>query len=176
MNATIPYVKGTSERIARILRPHDNTVAHKPSTTLRDVPTRVNDPSHRNSRAGAVHKIPCAECSSSYVNETRRTLECRIKEHKCSVANQDKSNKIAVHHMLTQHQMNWEGATCLEFAPGLNERMFLESWHTKSDSNTSIDVCRDMPGSYYSLIAIERARAEFKHTRKQSRNVSSDAR
>ena len=25
-----PYVKGTSEKIARILRPHDITVAHKP--------------------------------------------------------------------------------------------------------------------------------------------------
>ncbi len=56
--------------------------------------------------------------------------------------------------------MNWEAATCLEFAPGFNERMFLESWHTKSDSN-SINICRDMPGAYYSLIAIERARAEF---------------
>ena len=30
--ATISYVKGTSERIARILRPHNITVAHKPST------------------------------------------------------------------------------------------------------------------------------------------------
>ena len=107
--------------IPRILRPHDITVAHKPSTTLRDVLTRVKDPSHRNSRAGAVYKIPCAECSASYVGETGRTLKCRIKERKRSVANQDKSNKIAVHHMLTQHQMNWEAATCLEFAPGFNE-------------------------------------------------------
>ncbi len=60
--------------------------------------------------------------------------------------------------------MNWEAATCLEFAPGFNERMFLESWHTKSDSN-SINICRDMPGAYYSLIAIERACAEFLNTR-----------
>ncbi len=87
--------------------------------------------------------------SASYVGETGRTLECRIKEHKRSVANQDKSNKIAVHHMLTQHQMNWEGATSLEFVPGFNERMFLESWYTKSDSN-SINICGDMPGAYYS--------------------------
>ena len=43
--ATIPYVKGTSERIARILRPHNITVAHKPSTTLRDVLTKVRNPS-----------------------------------------------------------------------------------------------------------------------------------
>ena len=47
--ATIPYLKGTSERIARILRPHDITVAHKPSTTLRDVLTKVKDPSPINS-------------------------------------------------------------------------------------------------------------------------------
>ena len=49
--------------------------------------------------------------------------------------------------------MNWEAATCLEFAPGFN-------WHTKSDSN-SINICHDMPGAYYSLIAIELACAEF---------------
>ena len=67
-----------------------------------------------------------------------------------------KQQDSAVHHMLTQHQMNWEAATCLEFAPGFNERMFLESWHTKSDSN-SINICRDS----YSLIVIERANAEF---------------
>ena len=159
MNATIPYVKGTSERIARILRPHDNTVAHKPSTTLRDVPTRVNDPSHRNSRAGAVYKIPCAECSSSYVSKPRQK-----QQDSCSSYANTTSNELGRSHL---------SGICTS---GLNERMFLESWHTKSDSNTSIDVCRDMPGSYYSLIAIERARAEFKHTRKQSRNVSSDAR
>ncbi len=76
---------------------------------------------------------------------------------------------------LQRHQMNWEAATSLEFASGFNERMFLESWHAKSNSN-SINIWHDMPGAYYSLIAIERARAEFEHTRKQSRNVSSDAR
>ncbi len=111
--ATIPYVKGTSERIARILRPQDITVAHKPSTTLRDVLTRVKDPSHINSRAEAVYKIPCAECSASYVGETGRTLECRIKEHKRSVANQDKSNRIAVHHMLINATSNELGSSHL---------------------------------------------------------------
>ena len=78
-----------SERIARILRPHNITVAHKPSTTLRDVLTKVKDPSPINSRAGAVYEIPCAECPASYVGETGRTLECRIKEHKRSIANED---------------------------------------------------------------------------------------
>ena len=107
--AIIPYVKDTSERIARILRPHDITVAHKPSTTLRDVLTKVKDPSPINPRVGAVYKIPCTECPASYVGETGRTLECRIKEHKRgSIVNEDTRNNIAVHHMSTKHQMNWE--------------------------------------------------------------------
>ena len=33
--ATIPYIKGTSETIARILQPYNIRVAHKPITTLR---------------------------------------------------------------------------------------------------------------------------------------------
>ena len=167
MIATIPYVKGTSERIARILRPHDITVAHKPSTTLRDVVTKVKDPSPINSRAGAVYKIPCTECPASYVGETGRTLECSIKEHKRSIANEDTRNNIAIHHMSTKHQMNWEEAACLDFAANYHERMFLESWYTKSDNNS-----RPMPGAYYSLIVSERARAD---SREQTREHSADA-
>ena len=146
--ATIPYVKGTSERIARILRPRDIAVAHKPSTTLRDVLTKVKDPSLINSRAGAVYKIPCAESSACYVGEIGRTLECRIKERKRSIANEDTRNNIAVHHMSTKHQMNWEEAACLDFAPNYHEKMFLESWYTKSGNN-SINICRDISGAFH---------------------------
>ena len=110
--------------------------------------TKVKDPSPINSRAGAVYKIPCAECPASYVGETGRTLEYRIKEHKRSIANEDTRNNIAVHHMSTKHQMNWEEADCWDFASNYHERMFLENWYTKSDNN-SINICRDMPGAYY---------------------------
>ena len=58
MIATIPYLKGTSERITRISRPDNITVAYKPSTTLRDLLTKIKDPSPTNSRTGAVYKIP----------------------------------------------------------------------------------------------------------------------
>ena len=125
--ATIPYVKGTSERIARILRPPDITFAHKPSTTLRDVLTKVKDPSPINLRAGAVYKIPCAECPASYVGETGRTLECRIEEHNCSIANEDTRNNIAVHHMSTKHQMNCEEAACWILQLTITKECFLRA-------------------------------------------------
>ena len=41
--ATIPYIRGTSETIARILQPYNIRVAHKPITTLRRLHTNVKD-------------------------------------------------------------------------------------------------------------------------------------
>jgi hypothetical protein len=44
--------------------------------------------------------------------------------------------------------------------------MFLESWYTKSEKN-SINICRDMPGAYFSLTGNKQARADSQSTRKQ---------
>ena len=41
--ATIPYIRGTSETIARILQPYNIRVAHKPITTLRRLLSNVKD-------------------------------------------------------------------------------------------------------------------------------------
>ena len=48
--ATIPYIKGTSKTIARILQPYNIRVAHKPITTLRQLLTNVKDKDEPNDR------------------------------------------------------------------------------------------------------------------------------
>ena len=62
--ATIPYIKGTSETIARILQPYNIRVAHKPITTLRQLLTNVKDKDKPNDRQGAVYKIKCCGCQA----------------------------------------------------------------------------------------------------------------
>ena len=57
--ATIPYIKGTSETIARILQPYNIRVAHKPITTLRRLLTNVKDKDKPGDRQGVVDKIKC---------------------------------------------------------------------------------------------------------------------
>ncbi|CAH3145861.1 unnamed protein product, partial [Porites lobata] len=58
--ATIPYIRGTSETIARILRPYNIRVAHKPITTLRRLLTNVKDKDKPEDRQEAVFK--CCDC------------------------------------------------------------------------------------------------------------------
>jgi hypothetical protein len=51
-------------------------------------------------------KNECAECPATYIGETGRTLDCRIKEHKRSTEKQDVANRIAIHHMETNHRID----------------------------------------------------------------------
>jgi hypothetical protein len=65
--------------------------------------------------------------------------------------------------MKTNHRIDWEGATCMEFNGFEDERIFLDSWLTNCDEN-SINICRDMPGAYAGLITHERRLACLQRT------------
>ena len=76
--ATIPYIRGTSETIARILQPYNIRVAHKPITTLRRLLTNVKDKDKPEDRQGAVYKIKCCDCQATYIGETGRNRSTRL--------------------------------------------------------------------------------------------------
>ena len=84
---TIPYIKGTSETIARILQPYNIRVAHKPVITLRRLLTNVKDKDKPEDREGAVYKIKCCDCQACYIGETGRNLSTRLTEHKHATRN-----------------------------------------------------------------------------------------
>ena len=60
--ATIPYIRDTSETIARLLQPYNIRVADKPITTLRRLLTNVKDKDKPEDRQGAVYKANCCDC------------------------------------------------------------------------------------------------------------------
>ena len=127
---TIPYIKGTSETISRILQPYNIRVAHKPTTTLRHLLTNVKDRDEPSNRQGAVYKIKCSDCQASYIGETGRNLNTRLTEHKRATKNGDANNHIAVHHQLTNHNIDWDSAQCLTYSTNYFQRLTLESWYT----------------------------------------------
>ena len=124
--ATIPYIRGTSETIARILQPYSIRVAHKPITTLWRLLTNVKP----EDRQGAVYKIKCCNCQASYIGETGRNLSMRLTEHKRATRNGDVNNHIAEHHLQTKHRIDWDSATCtcITYFTDYYQRLTLESW------------------------------------------------
>ena len=148
---TIPYIKGTSETIARILHPYNIRVAHKPITTLQHLLTNVKDKDEPNNRQGAVYKIKCTDCQASYIGETDRNLKTRLTEHKRVTRNGDVNNHIAKHHRLTNHAIDWDSAQCVTYSTNYFQRLTLESWFTNLEQ-TPLNRCQQLPAPYKRLI------------------------
>ena len=151
---TIPYIKGTSETISRILQPYNIRVAHKHTTTLRHLLTNVKDRDEPKDRQGAVYKIKCSDCQASYIGETGRNLNTRLTEHKRATRNGDANNHIAVHHQLTNHNIDWDSAQCLTYSTNYFQRLTLESWYTNLEQ-TPLNRCQQLPAPYKRLIRDE---------------------
>ena len=149
--ATIPYVRGTSETIARILRPYNIRVAHKPVFSLRRSLTDVNWKDKPEDRPGAVCKIHCSDGQATYIGETGRNLTMRLTEHKRATEKGDLSNNIAEHHLKTNHAIDWDSATCLTYSTDYYQGITLESWFTNLEQ-TALNRCQPLPAPYKRLL------------------------
>ena len=128
---TIPYVKDTSETISRILQPYNIRAAHKLTTTFRHSLKNVKDGEEPNNRQGGVYKFKCSDCQASYIGETAKNRNTRLTEHRRATRNGDVNNHIAVHHQLTNHDIDWDSAPCLTYSTSCFQRLTLESRYTE---------------------------------------------
>ena len=149
--ASIPYIRGTSENIARILRPCNIRVAQKPMFTLRRLLTKVKDKDEPEDRPGTVYKIKCSDCQATYIGETGRKLTTRLNEHKRASKKGDVNNNIAEHHLKTSHTIDWDSATCLTYSIEYYQRITLESWFTNVEQ-TALNRSQPLPAPYKRLL------------------------
>jgi len=125
----LPYVEGTLERIARVMRKHQVPIAVRPVKTLKSLLVHPKDKQEKEETTDCIYKIPYASCEKSYIGETGRKFGTRLKEHKTEVEsitskpftrNQHASslpeqNKSALtdHASHNNHVINWPAATIL---------------------------------------------------------------
>ena len=69
----------------------------------------------------------------AYIGETGRNLNTRLPEHKWATRNGDANYHIAVHHQLTNHNIDWDSAQCLTYSTNYFQRLTLESWYTNPE-------------------------------------------
>ena len=82
----LPYVRGTSEKLANIFKQHGVGTYHKPFNTLRSMLVHPKDKTPDLKKCGVIYHIHCPRCPKDYVGETSRTLETRMKEHRRSTS------------------------------------------------------------------------------------------
>ena len=135
-----PYIRGLSEKIAKVCAPLGVKPVFRPRRTLKRELMQVKSRTPEQKQTGVVYKIPCKECPEVYVGETKRTLKVRLSEHRQAVKRGDPKNGIAVHVQKTNHCINWEGATVQRRAEGFWQRRTVEAIQIKKATlNMNLD-------------------------------------
>ena len=78
-------MKGLSEAFARILKSCSIATANRRHRMLQNFVVHPKDTVKDEEKTELIYRVPCKNCSSSYVGETDRKFGLRIKEHKKEV-------------------------------------------------------------------------------------------
>ncbi|XP_071639978.1 uncharacterized protein [Temnothorax longispinosus] len=77
----LPYIKGLSEDIRRTVNRCGLDVLYTIPKKLDSIIKRGKDKLENMKETGVVYKIECNDCNASYIGQTLRHLETRVKEH-----------------------------------------------------------------------------------------------
>ena len=129
------YVRGLGEKLERACRDISVRLVFSSKRTLRSLLLNVKSKRNMDKVKGVVYKIDC-ECGHTYIGETGRTMEVRMKEHKWAVRYDDVNNGIAVHANRTRHSIQWESAQVVEVEQNWSKRRIKEALHIRDLKNT----------------------------------------
>ena len=150
-SATIPLIKGTTEAIRRVLSPLGIRTTFRPINTLRQLLVHPKDHVPQQERPGVVYRIPCTNCSRTYIGQTGRPQ--RLKEHRRAVRNADTATSALAEHVhSTGHPVNWTEARVIDTCSYTSRRCLLESWMIHKETNHLNRELGTLPHIYKTLI------------------------
>ena len=136
--AVLPYIKGLTEPLKRILKPYqDIRVTTKPLRTLEQIFHSTKDRPPPEDQTNVVYQINCSDCSWGYIaiGETGRAFKTRKREHERNVEKYKSGSNIANHAWKNDHRIDFVNGKIIDKG-NYRHRSTLESWHTACIENT----------------------------------------
>ena len=78
----LPYIKGISYEMSRILRKFNIGVYTYPYKTIGNILHKIKESVDGIYKRGAIYKIYCKDCSCVYIGKMDRCFNTRLSEHK----------------------------------------------------------------------------------------------
>ena len=104
----LPYVRGLSEQIRRILDRLEIGVVFKPDSWKASMMVGVKDAVEAGKKSGVVYEIECETCDKMYIGETGRSIKKRVKEHRSQAKNGHTELSAVAEHVLEGHCVKWD--------------------------------------------------------------------
>ena len=126
--ASIPFVDGISQTIARILSKLEIRTIQRPMQWKWTLQRKLKDKLPAIDKPGVVYQLNCQDCDKAYIGETKRTARSRAKEHASSARNGHPEISAAAEHSIsTSHQMDWNNPQILNTEQNLLRRRVKEA-------------------------------------------------
>ncbi|XP_045477895.1 uncharacterized protein LOC123683043 [Harmonia axyridis] len=113
ITTVIPYVRGLSEKLRRIGNRYGVRTAFQTKNTVRANLTKVKPDNENQRTKNCIYEIPC-ECGRSYIGETKRPLDTRVKEHqKLARLGETEKSRLVQHAWDEEHRIKWDEASII---------------------------------------------------------------
>jgi hypothetical protein len=110
--AYLPYIRGVTDKISKVLRRKEITTSFKPLTTVKQKMKSVKDPMDKH-QGKRIYKISCS-CGKCYIGEIGRSFQVRIKEHEADITRErNQTLALAEHSLKTKHHICLENTEIL---------------------------------------------------------------
>ena len=153
-SVVIPYVKGLSERISRVLRPFKISTFYKPINKISTILGLPKDPIKNENVCGVVYQVNCRDCEKQYIGQTTNSLATRLKQHRAACQHlQVEKSALAEHAVANDHAIDWTNAKVVHRETRWRQRLFAEAIHTKQRGSMAMNRAdMNLPPVYLSVL------------------------
>ncbi|XP_071582148.1 uncharacterized protein [Temnothorax nylanderi] len=152
---TIPYVLTLTEKYKNITKDLKVKLSYFSMNKLNKFIRVHKDPLPNSSMRNIVYKINCKDCDASYVGQTGRQLQTRVKEHESQIRRSGGGNSVVTEHRVEcNHDFDWNDVKILDKEMLLNKRLLSEMIYIKRQRN-GINLQTDtenLPDLYINII------------------------
>ncbi|CAH2086613.1 unnamed protein product [Euphydryas editha] len=169
--AVLPYVKGVTDKIGYILKRASIKTYYKPPTKISQLLPSVK--CQIPLQDAGVYKLDC-ECGLSYIGQTKRSIETRVKEHIADMKHQ-RSTKSAVYQHTqqgTNHYIRFDKPQILAKEHRFLPRMIREAIEIKKHPNFNREDGWNVPPAWEPVLKLIEPK-ENKNTARLPDTISS---
>ena len=127
MFIALPYVKEIENFINYLFKKHNTNVIYSTKNKLNNIIKLGKDKTKIGDNANVVYKINCKNCDASYVGQTVRRLDVKIKEHTRKYITQDNNSSSYTHAINNNHSIDLFNIKILDTECNRGKRLFSEA-------------------------------------------------
>ncbi|XP_067216923.1 reticulocyte-binding protein homolog 1 isoform X1 [Linepithema humile] len=129
---TIPYMKNDTKKLEKKIKEHGFSPAYSCHNKLNTYIKTGKDKLEHKKQNDIVYQINCNQCEATYIGQTGRQLQIRIKEHRKDINKKTGTlSVISEHKIKYNHEFEWDNVKILDKEPTYRKRLISEMIHIK---------------------------------------------